>query len=358
MTHERTRSGLLFLTGITLLGGCSGGDGPPDRGPAHDPAMSEVTLEAVDASTGSSLSDDAFTVRYLARAPITLDATAVEVVPSSEGYRIGHTITEDSLVLEVRLEAPSYERLDTVLAVAWGSAAGPVPIPLMPRPERVASGGGGETTPSDNRTTPDRPGGQTDPPPGEVDRNPLENGDAAFANGDWAGAARAYARMQTPPNRQEEYAFDYELALVRQGIAHINLGEWQQAAGVLQEAVDFDFREYTAFFYLGQVQCVLGQYDDGRQSLNHIPEWLTLSISEVQRPIVLALIDYQLAMCTYGQSQQARTQSDLRLLRDQALGEFQSFVDKAEAISPVPPEIEGALADARQRMAEIRDPRP
>lgn len=349
----------ISLLVLPLLAGCSGSDSTTDRGPQHDPALSEVTVEVVDAATGSSLVDENLTLRYLARAPITLDATAVEVVPSSEPFRIGHDITEDSLVLELRLEAPSYERLDTVLAVAWGASAGIVRVPLTPRPERVASGGGGETTPSTStdRQPPEQTEVDPDPPPRETDRSPMETGDAAFGNADWAGAARAYSRMRAPANRQDDYALDYELALVRQGIAHINLGQWQEANGVLQEAVDFDFREYTAFFYLGQVQCVLGQYDAGRQSLNHIPEWLTLSISEAQRPIVLTLIDYQLAMCSYGQAQQARTQAELQNARDRALMEFQSFVDKAEAMVPIPPEIQGALADARQRMAEMRVPR-
>jgi tetratricopeptide (TPR) repeat protein len=164
--------------------------------------------------------------------------------------------------------------------------------------------------------------------------------------------------MPRPTDLEGDYAFDYELALVRMGIGHINLGQWAEAHDVLQEAVAFDFREYTAFFYLGQVQCVLGQYDAGRQSLNHIPDWLTLSISEAQRPIVLTLVDYQLAMCSYGESRQARTQSDLRRLRDQALQEFQRFLDRAGAFAPIPPELQAAMADAQQRMAEIRAPIP
>ncbi len=354
------RDGTNLLVVLLLACGCADGDRPPDRGPLHDPATSEVTVEAVDASTGSVLLDESFTLRYLARAPITLDATAVEVVPSSQAYRIGHDITEDSLVLELRLEAPSYERLDTVLAVAWGASAGTILLPLTPRPERVASGGGGENTPStpSNRPPTDPPPGESGTPSGPIDRTPLEAGDAAFASADWAGAARAYSRMSTPTDRGDDYALDYELALVRQGISYINLGQWQQAAVVLEEAVDFDFREYTAYFYLGQVQCVLGRYDAGRQSLNYIPDWLTLSISEAQRPIVLTLVDYQLAMCTYNQAQQARTQSDLRSLRDRALVEFQTFVNGAEALVPIPPEVQRALADARQRMAEIRAPRP
>jgi len=349
------RRGPSILTGLTLLVGCSGDGQTPARGPLHEPATSELTVEAVDGATNAALVDDSFTIRYLARTPITLDATAVEKVPSSEGYRIGHDIREDSLVLELRLEAPSYQDLDTVLAVAWGSSLGTVRIPLNPQVTRTAERQPAPREEAPTPTTPSRPPAGA---PAGIDRGPLEAGDLAFSNADWAGAARAYGRMSVPQNREGDYAFDYELALVRQGISHINLGQWAEAHDVLQEAVAFDFREYTAFFYLGQVQCVLGQYEAGRQSLTHIPDWLTLSISEAQRPIVLTLIDYQLAMCSYGESRQARTQSDLRRIRDRATGEFQRFIDRAQAFTPVPPELQAAIADAQQRMAEIRAPSP
>jgi tetratricopeptide (TPR) repeat protein len=356
-----SRIGYTIFSSLMVMVGCSPGGGPSQEGPAHeDPAVSELAVEAVDGATEGTLRDDSLTVRYLARAPITLDATAVEEVPSDEPYRISHSIREDSLVVELRLEAPSYEPLDTVLAVAWGASAGIVRIPLTPRPERMAEEGTGRSEQGSPSSTTRPLGGAPSggAPSGGADRSALEAGDRAFTNGDWAGAIRAYSRMPKPGNREADYAFDYELALVRRGISHINLGQWQEALNVLQEAVAFDFREYTAFFYLGQVQCVLGQYEAGRQSLNHIPDWLTLSISEAQRPIVMALIDYQLAMCTYGESRQARTQSELQSLRQQAAQEFQRFIDKAEALTPVPPEVQAALQDARQRMAEIRAPGP
>jgi tetratricopeptide (TPR) repeat protein len=356
MIQRMRRLGFSILCCLALLGGCSRDGDSSGQPPLHDPAMTELTVEAVDGSTGSSLVDDSFTLRYLAREPTTLDATAVEEVPSSGSYHIGHSIGVDSLVLELRLEAPSYERLDTVLAVAWGSSLGTVRVPLTPRADRVATEGRAGGRPSTPTPSGPPPSGAT--PASGVDRRPLEAGDRAFENGDWAGAVRAYDRMPAPSDREADYAFDYELALVRKGISQINLGQWQAAHDVLQEAVSFDFREYTAFFYLGQVQCVLGQYEAGRQSLNHIPDWLTLSISEAQRPIVLTLIEYQLAMCTYGEARQARTQADLQRLRGQALEEFQRFVDRAESLAPMPPEVQAAVSDARQRMAEMRTPTP
>jgi len=47
---------------------------------------------------------------------ITLDAAGLERVSSLEPYRVEESVAEDSLVVEVRLEAASYHRLDTVLA--------------------------------------------------------------------------------------------------------------------------------------------------------------------------------------------------------------------------------------------------
>src|SRR5687768_14401847 len=100
---------------LALLGGCAG---QPEAAalPAREPASSELLLAAIDARTGEPLTDPELTVRYLVRTPIVEDGAEVERVSSAEPYRIVHAISTDSLVVELRLEAPSYERLDTVLA--------------------------------------------------------------------------------------------------------------------------------------------------------------------------------------------------------------------------------------------------
>ena len=124
-----------------------------------------MVLQAVDAGTGGGLSNDRLQVRYLVRAPITLDSSAVEEIPATEPYRIEHEIAEDSLVVEVRLEAPSYHRVDTVLAVARGSSAGPFTIRMTRQLGRQATTG----------STPSRPSGgdprlPAPPPTGSIGR--------------------------------------------------------------------------------------------------------------------------------------------------------------------------------------------
>lgn len=304
------------------------------------------------------MTDPTVTVRHLARSPITLDAAGVEEVPSTEPYRLAYDVAEDSLILEIRLEAPSYFTLDTVLGVPRGSTGGPYRLGMVPRegwPPRgggsVAGGGGRGGAPGSGGGGPAPAGGSGG---GAEDRSPLISGDRAFEQGDWGGAVAAYRRMPPPRDRGGEYAREYQRALVRLGIAQINLGDWQGARASLQSAVDFDFREYTAFFYLGQVQCTLGEFDAGRQALHHIPQWLTLHISEGQRPVVLALVEFQLGACSYAEASRARTGAELQRARERAVAELQSFLEKARAFPAPPPEIQAAAAQAQRMLAELR----
>ena len=344
------------LFALALAAACT--EGTPGRsdqaGP--EPATSEVVVRAVDAGTGEALVDSVVTVRYLARRPITLDASAAERVPSSEPYRIAHDVSEDSLVVEVRLEAPSYVRLDTVLAVARGSSAGPFTIRLEPRALDVGAGdppartGPPPEQPAPARTEPvDPPATPTD----AWDRSGLRAGDRAFRSGRWEEAVQAYRGLRAPVSRTGDDAQEYQLALVRRGISHINLGDLNGALEALREAVAFDFREYTAYFYLGQVQCSLGQFESGRRTLSEINR-LDFSISEAQRPIVLVLVDYQRAMCSYHEFRRARDRADVARSGNQAIQEFEDFIRRGEALSPVPQQVQNAVADARSRVQEIR----
>ena len=140
---------------------------------------------------------------------------------------------------------------------------------------------------------------------------------------------------------------------MRRGISHINLGDLNGALEALREAVAFDFREYTAYFYLGQVQCSLGQFESGRRTLSEINR-LDFSISEAQRPIVLVLVDYQRAMCSYHEFRRARDRADVARSGNQAIQEFEDFIRRGEALSPVPQQVQNAVADARSRVQEIR----
>ncbi|NJD18150.1 MAG: hypothetical protein FIA95_02550, partial [Gemmatimonadetes bacterium] len=141
------RRRLLPLLAALSAAGCSGEAELPTRAPLGPAEESRLTFQAVDAGTGGAITNDQMTVRYLVRAPITLDAAAVDRVSSVEPYAIAHPVAEDSLVVEVRLEAASYHRLDTVLAVARGGAAGPFTLRMARRLERAAAAGGGGGAP-------------------------------------------------------------------------------------------------------------------------------------------------------------------------------------------------------------------
>ena len=187
--------------------------------------------------------------------------------------------------------------------------------------------------------------------PALPDRSALTTGDEAFQSGQWRTAADSYGRMPAPPSRVGDYAQEYQIALVRRGISYINLGEWERALETLRDAASFDFRDYTAYFYLGQVECALGQSARGRRSLAEI-ERFTPYISDQQRPIVSVLVDYQRALCSYAEFQRA---GDLERegLADQARSDIQTFLNRAGAMSPIPPVVRGALEDARKRMGEL-----
>ncbi len=202
---------------MIFLGACSGEADSPAKVPLGDPEQSVVILQAVDAGTGAALRDGRMTVRYLVRSPITLDASATEHVLSAEPYRIEHAVAADQLVVELRLEAPSYHRLDTVLSVSRGSSAGPFTIRMARRLDRVAG-----RRPAPTTTRPISRPVPADPDAG-IDRTALRVGDRAFQSEGWAAAASAYARMEAPPRRTGTYAGEYAQGLVNRGIRHINI---------------------------------------------------------------------------------------------------------------------------------------
>ncbi len=347
-----------ILASTVLLGGCSGEAEPAGDPPARDPEQSEVIVQAVDAGTGGALTDEQLTVRYLVRAPITLDASAVEQISASEPYRIAHAVSEDNLVVELRLEAESYHRLDTVLTVPRGASAGPYTVRMTRRLERIASGVG--TRPSagggraDTRPPADaQPSRPTDPDAG-IDRAALRTGNEAVQAGDWVAATRAYLRMVEPPRRTGVYARAYQQALVRLGVSHINLGEWAGALNALEEAVSFDSPGFNAYLTLGQAQCEVGRTDDGRRSLGRIDDMAT-SIPGQDRPVVLALVAYQRSVCS--QRDFERAESALQRVQQGSLTiqAFEAFIELGEALNPQPARLQQAVGNARRRITEIRD---
>ena len=342
-----------ILFSLALLGGCSGEAEPTLDVPTRDPEPSEVILQAVDAGTGGALTDGQLTVRYLVRAPITLDASAVEQVSASEPYRITHDVSEDNLVVELRLEAASYHRLDTVLTVARGASAGPYTVRMTRRLDRATANRpprGGRTDTPAATAAPSRP---TDLDAG-IDRAALQTGNEAFQAGEWVAATRAHLNMVEPPRRTGLYAQAYQAALVRLGVSHINLGEWAGALNALEEAVSFDAPGYNAYLTLGQAQCEVGRNDEGRRSLDRIED-MAASIAARERPVVLALVAYQRAVCSQGDFE--RTESALQRVQIGSLTiqAFEAFIEQGEALNPVPARLQQVMGNARRRIAEIRD---
>lgn len=343
---------LPVLTVLVLTSACTAGEPAPSEASAGPPEESAVVLQAVDAGTGGALSNDRLTVRYLVRSPITLDASAVEEISATEPYRIEHEVGEDSLVVEVRLEAPAYHRVDTVLAVARGGSSGPFTIRMTRRLGRQA---GGETRPSrtsdEARPTPSRPEPSpsgAEAPGGGTDRPAMRAGDRAFDRGDWSSARAAYQRMESPDGTSGAYAREYQAALVRKGISHINLGEWGSAMETLEEAVTFDSVNPTAYLRLGQAQCAVGMIEVGHQTLAELRRLPSVPSH------ALALARYQDALCAQREFESAEGTMARLQTGSQAIQELEAFIEEAEALSPVPAEVDSALTDARARIEEIR----
>lgn len=342
-----------------LAVGCSGGEPTPSEAPSGPPEQTAVVFQAVDAGTGGVLADDELTVRYLVRSPIMLDATSVEEVPASEAYRIGHEVARDSLVVEVRLEAPSYHTVDTALAVPRGQTSGPLTIRMPRRLGRQAAGGpsrpqgqsGRAERPAPTRTDPGS--GRAEVPSDGIDRTVIRTGDRAFERGEWSAARSAYQRMQPPPDRSGAYAREYLRGLVRKGISHINLGEWGSAMETLEEAVTFDSVDPSAYLRLGQAQCAVGLVDLGRQTLEHLRRLPSLPAGE--RPELMALATYQEAVCAQREFESAEGTLTRLQAGTRAIQEFEAFLAEVEGLRGPSARVDSAVADARTRADEIRE---
>ncbi len=335
-----------MLLPVILLGACYGQADSPAEVSLGDPEQSEVILQAVDAGTGAALTDDRMTVRYLVRSPITLDASATERVSTAEPYRIEHPVAEDRMVVELRLEAPSYHRLDTVLSVARGSSAGPFTLRMARRLDRVI----GRRPPPTTARPISRPA-PVDPDAG-IDRTALRAGDRAFESENWAAAASAYARMEAPSRGMGTYAGEYAHALVNRGISHINLGEWGGALEALEQAVQFESASSSAFLRLTQAQCSVGRTDAGRRSLIQLGGRV---IPAGERTSVLALVEYQRAMCSQHEFGRAESAIDVVRSGGRTIQEFNAFIELGEAVAPWSEEVDEAVADARRRVEQIRE---
>ena len=351
----RPRRPALLVCSLTL-GACYGPpDLPLDQSPAT-PEVSSVVFQAVDAGTGSALADADMTVRYLVQAPITLDVTAVERVPSIDPYEIRQLIQEDALVLQVRLEAASYFRLDTILSVRRGGTAGPLTMRMSRRLNLVAS----EPEPPPAQPEPEpvgRPagGGRGALPPSSAgpDRAALQAGNQAFQRGSWLEATEAYARMPLPDDPGSEYGREYQDALMRRGVAHMNRAEFGAALEVLESAAGYGTPGFQTFLRLAGAQCAVGRTEEGRGTLAQLDRGLSRRTPSDQL-LIGALIQYERGLCSHAEFDRAQTTRERVRTGSQAISELQGFIDFGERIEPVPSAVQPALEDARNRIDIIR----
>lgn len=333
---------IAVLSGLVALGACYS---PPEAPPSSRSGAlesTELVFQAVDAGTGSALQDDEMTVRYLVREPIVFDAASVERVPSIEPYEISHEVADPELVLELRLEADSYHRLDTVVSVPRGASAGPLTMRMSRRLDRVVEQPEEEPEPEP-------------PPPDPLDavRATMRAGDRAFDRGSWLEATEAYQRLPAPVNEMSEYGRAYLDAKVRQGVAHIKRSEFARALEIFEEVTDMQQPGPNAFLRLAQAQCAVGRTEEGRGTLAQVARARS-RMNPVQQSTVSAMIAYQRGVCSNGEFERAQTTRERVRAGAQAIQELNAFIEGARAMSPVPPEVYNAVQDAEQRVAEIR----
>ena len=338
---------------------CAACYGPPDlplAEPLGHPEAATLLVQAVDAGTGAALSDPDLTIRYLVRSPITLNASKVERVTPLEPYEIRHIIQEDALVVEMRLEAGSYHRLDTVLSVAKGSTAGPLTMRLSRRLD-LAARGQPEPEPEPAReAAPPLPAGGRGTLP-DVSRGPdrtaLVSGNRAFERGSWLEATEAYARMALPADADSEYGREYQEALLRRGVAHMNRAEYGAALEVLESAAAYGTPGFQTFLRLAAAQCAVGRTEEGRGTLAQLERGLNRRTPNEQL-LVDALIDYERGLCSHGEFDRSETTRERVRTGSAAIQELQAFIDFGERIEPVPPVVQAAIEDARGRIELIR----
>lgn len=317
------------------------------------PMPSSVLFQAVDAGTGSALSDDELTVRYLVRTPATLDETAVERVPANEPYEIRHLIQENELVVEVRLEADSYFRMDTVLSVARGGSAGPLTMRMSRRLDVVASGG--DDAEPEPVTRPPA-GGRGSLPPATTageDRRWVLAGNQAFQRGSWLEATEAYARMPIPGDPDSEYGREYQQGLLRRGVAHMNRAEYGAALEVLEAASGYGTPGFQTYLRLAGAQCAVGRTEEGRGTLAQLERSLNRR-SPNDQLLVGALLQYERGICSHAEFDRSQTTRERVRTGSQAMTELQGFVDFGERIEPVPAVVQTGIEDARNRIETIR----
>ena len=108
-----------------------------------------------------------------------------------------------------------------------------------------------------------------------------------------------------------------------------------------------------AYLRLAQTQCAVGRVEEGRGTLALLDRAKN-RLGAVEQSTVAAMIAYQRGVCSHGEFDRAQTTRERVRTGAQAIQELNAFVEGARRMSPVPPEIVRAVADAEQRVEDIR----
>jgi tetratricopeptide (TPR) repeat protein len=134
----------------------------------------------------------------------------------------------------------------------------------------------------------------------------------------------------------------------------MNIGEFAGALEALEAAAGYSEAPYQAYLLLGQAQCSVGRFDEGRASVAQIDR-MAPNIPADQWGTARALAGYQRANCTHQEFQRVEAALDILRVGGAAIREYEAFISEAEALSPVPAQVSSALGEARARIEEIRE---
>jgi hypothetical protein len=159
--------------------------------------------------------------------------------------------------------------------------------------------------------------------------------------------------MPLPDDPDSDYGREYQEALIRRGVAHMNRAEFGAALEVLEAAAAYGTPGFQTFLRLAGAQCAVGRTEEGRGTLAQLERTLSRRPQNDQY-LVGALIQYERGLCSHGEFDRAQTTRERVRTGSQAITELQGFVDFGERIEPVPPAVQTAIGDARTRIETIR----
>ena len=159
--------------------------------------------------------------------------------------------------------------------------------------------------------------------------------------------------MTGPTDEMSEYGRAYRDAKLKQGIAHMNRSEFGRALEILEEVVGMDEPSADAYLRLTQAQCAVGRTEEGLGTLAQVGRARN-RMEPAEQSRVGAMIEYQRGVCSNHEFSRAETARDRVSSGARATRELNAFIEGARTMSPVPPEVFHAVADAERRVETIK----